>query len=102
MLRRSEAHIQGDGAGRKSARGIFGRIARHPLVRPLTAFTHLKSPRGPLPQLAGEGGAKRRMGCGPPPRPWGGLHDRHPEPSSNHSLLSAPHPALRATFPAPR
>src|SRR5271165_3920165 len=34
-----------------------------------TVFTHLKSPRGPLPQLAGEGGAKRRMGCGPLLRP---------------------------------
>ena len=27
-----------------------------------------QSPCGPLPQLAGEGGAKRRMGCGPPLR----------------------------------
>ena len=48
------------------------RHGRHGLLRspsPLpaapTVFTHLKSPRGPLPQLAGEGGAKRRMGCGP-------------------------------------
>ncbi len=35
-----------------------------PRLKP-TVFTHLKSPRGSLPQLAGEGGAKRRMGCGP-------------------------------------
>src|SRR5208337_4146338 len=41
-----------------------------------TVFTHLKSPRGPLPQFAGEGGATGRrktpvfrMGCGPLLRP---------------------------------
>ena len=44
---------------------------RSPIARsaPPAVFTHLRSPRGSLPQLAGEGGAKRRMGCGPLVRP---------------------------------
>ncbi len=40
------------------------------------------------------------MGCGPLRRLWVGLHDRQPQSYSNDPLLSAPHPALRATFPA--
>ncbi len=47
----------------------------------------------PLPQLAGEGGAERRMGCGPlaQPKPHcttGAANLLEP------SLLSAPHPAF--------
>ncbi len=53
---------------------------------PPTAFTHLQSARGPLPQLAGEGGAKRRMGCGPP---------LQPEPDC--AIVTA---SLRPTIPA--
>src|SRR5208282_1308508 len=49
----------------------------------------------PLPQLAGEGGAKRRMGCGPLLRGQVGLHDRHREAFIDGFRLSAPHPPLR-------
>ena len=45
-----------------------GRAAAIPGQGP-AIFTHLESPRGSLPQPAGEGGEKRRMGCGPLLRP---------------------------------
>ena len=64
-----------------------------------TVFTHLKSPRGPLPQLAGEGGAKRRMGCGPQASAQVGLHNRHPKPASIHTCF--PHPIRRYAAPSP-
>ena len=58
-----------------------------------TAFTHLKSPQRPLPQLAGEGGAKRRMGCGPP-------HESQSDCTNADASLSPtrpcfPHPGWR-------
>ncbi len=53
-------------------------------------FTDLKSSGRPLPQLAGEGGAKRRMGCGPPLRPKSDCATALAGPF----LLSAPHPAF--------
>src|SRR5208282_4331276 len=56
-----------------------------------------------VPQLAGEGGAEEAPdGVWPAASPQLGLHERHREPAIEPSLLSAPHPALRATFPASR
>src|SRR5208282_1825902 len=54
LLKLNEAALPFSRSGEGPARGLDP-----------TAFTHLKSPRGHLPQLAGEGGAKRRMGYGP-------------------------------------
>jgi len=74
-------------------------------------FTHLKSPRGPLPQLAGEGGAigrrktpvvRRAMapdGVWPVASGQVGLRDRHRKPASIHSCF--PHPIRRYAAPSP-
>jgi len=85
-----------------------------PLPFGTPVFTHVKSPREPLPQLAGEGGAQRRMGCGQLLRPTSdcttvtaNLHrsrPRFPHPIRPHSpskdgRLSTPY---GATFPASR
>ena len=53
----------------------------------------------PFSSFAGEGGAKRRMGCGPLPQLWVGLHDRHREPSSTHPCF--PHPIRPSGPPSP-
>src|SRR5271165_2693031 len=64
-----------------------------------TVFTHLKSPRGPLPQLAGEGGAKRRMGCGPLLRAKSDCTIVTANLSSTASCF--PHPIRRYAAPSP-
>ena len=66
-----------------------------------TTFTHLKSPRRPLPQLGGEDDAARRASDAVWPAGWTqvGLHDRHREPSSAH--ICFPHPTPRFVPPCP-
>jgi hypothetical protein len=43
--------------------------------------------------------AEGRMGCAPLPPAPSGLYGRRGALATDASLLSAPHPALRATFP---
>ena len=61
--------------------------------------THPKSPRGPLPQLAGEGGAKRRMGCGPLLRAKSDCTTVTANSFIGGFLLSTPHPPLTRHLP---
>ena len=52
-------------------------------------YSHISKSRGPLPQLAGEGGAKRRMGCGPL-QIFSPIARPLPRPFIDASLFSAP------------
>ena len=51
---------------------------RAPLPSPCRFAASLSRAR-PFPSSAGEGGAKRRMGCGPHPQPSVESHDRRRE-----------------------
>ena len=77
-------------------------------------FTHLSSPRGSLPQLAGEGGAIgrrrrpsfdglwRRMGCGPLLRRQTACTNVTANLRSKRPAFHTPSVAFGDTFPAPR
>ncbi len=67
-----------------------------------TVFTHLRSPRGSLPQLAGEGGAKRRMGCGPLLRRQTACTNVTANLRSKRPAFHTPSVAFGDTFPASR
>src|SRR5271166_4769838 len=73
-----------------------GNAAARPSCLPITSVTP-----SPLPPLLG-GETERRMVNGPLSKPGVALHDRHREAFIDGFLLSTPHPALRATFPASR
>ena len=78
-----------------------GSLADRP-VAPPAVFTHLRSPRGSLPQLAGEGGAKRRMGCGPLLRPKSDCTTVTANLRSKRPAFHTPSVAFGDTFPASR
>src|SRR5271166_2887846 len=73
-----------------------GNAAARPSCLPITSVTP-----SPLPPLLG-GDTERRMVNSPLSEPGVALHDRHREAFIDGFLLSTPHPARRATFPASR
>jgi hypothetical protein len=75
---------------------------RRPRACDPAVFAHLRSLRGSLPQLAGEGGAQRRMGCGPLLRRQTACTNVTANLRSKRPAFRTPSVAFGDTFPAAR